>query len=127
MVVKFSSPATFAAVKEVWLKWQSFYHTKSVEKMEIERKLYQLHHARKVKPGAITREEGLQIFAEKEAALLKSDLILYSAEYLAKYYLMKGFVWAEAVLDILIDNPKTVVNPLQCLTILVDCIQFITL
>ena len=113
-VVKFSSPATFAAVKEVWLKWKSFYHTKSVEKMEIERKLYQLHHARKVKPGAITREEGLQIFAEKEAALLKSDLILYSAEYLAKFiidYLMKGFVWAEAVLDIPIDNPKTVVNP----------------
>ena len=114
MVVKFSSPATFAAVKKVWLKWQSFYYTKSVEKMEIERKLYQLHHARKIKPGAITREEGLQIFAEKEAARLKSDLILYSAENLAKFridYLMKGFVWAEAVLDIPIDSSKTVVNP----------------
>ena len=115
-VVKFSSPATFAAVKKAWL-WQSFYHTKSVEEMEIERKLFQLHHARKLKPGALTREEGLQIFAEKEAALLKSDLFLYSAENLAKFrveyleYMMKGFVWAEAVLDIPVDNPKTVVNP----------------
>ena len=117
MVVKFSSPATFAAVIKVWLKWQSFYHTKSVEVMEIERKLYQLHHARKVKPGAITREEGLQIFAEREAMLVKSDILLYSAGALAKFvdeyleYMMKGFVWAEAVLHIPVDNPKTVVNP----------------
>ena len=117
MVVKFSSPATFAAVKKVWLKWQSFYHTKSVEEMEIERKLFQLHHARKVKPGAITREEGLQIIAEREAMLVKSDILLNSAGTLAKFvdeyleYLMKGFVWAEAVLQIPVDNPKTVVNP----------------
>ena len=116
-VVKFSSPATFAAVKKVWLKWQSFYHTKSVEKMEIERKLYQLHHACKVKPGAITREKGLQIFAEREAMLVKSDILLYSAGALAKFvdeyleYRMKGFVWAEAVLQIPVDNPKTIVNP----------------
>ena len=117
MVVKFSSPATFAAVKKVWLKWQLFYHTKSVEEMEIERKLFQLHHARKVKPGAITREEGLQIIAEREAMLVKSDILLNSAGTLAKFrveyleYMMKGFVWAEAVLDIPVDNPKTVVNP----------------
>ena len=110
-VVKFSSPATFAAVKKVWLKWQSFYHTKSVEEMEIERNDFQLHH---VVPGAINREAGLQIFAEKAAELSISLLFLYSAETLAKFrneYLMKGFVWAEAVLDIPIDNPKTVVNP----------------
>ena len=116
-VVKFSSPATFASVKRVWLKWQSCSKTKSVEEMEIERKLFQLLHASKRMPGA-TREEGLQIIAKTEAALLlKSVIFLYSAktfeeleeEYLE--YLMKGFVWAEAVLDIPIDNPKTVVNP----------------
>ena len=116
-VVKFSSPATFAAVKKVWLKWQSFYQIKSVEEMEIERNDFQLHHVLKTTPGVKSREEGLQIFAKKEAALLKSDLFLYSAENLAKFrieyleYLMKGFVWAEAVLDIPVDNPKTVVNP----------------
>ena len=110
-VVKFSSPATFAAVKSVWLKWQSFYRTKSVEEMEIERNDFQLHH---VVPGAINREAGLQIFA---AELSMSHLFLYSAETLAKFrneifeYMMKGFVWAEAVLDIPIDNPKTFVNP----------------
>ena len=117
MVVKFSSPATFAAVKKVWLKWESFYERKSVEKMEIERKLYQLHHASKVKLGAITREEGLQIIAKRTATLVKSDILLNSAGTLAKFvdeyleYMMKGFVWAEAVLDIPVDNPKTVVNP----------------
>ena len=112
-VVKFSSPATFAAVKKVWLKWQSFYHTKSVEEMEIERKNLQLHCLHK----SASREEGLQIIAEREATPVKSDILLNSAGTLAKIvdeyleYMMKGFVWAEAVLQIPVDNPKTVVNP----------------
>ena len=86
--------------------------------MEIERKLFQLLHASIRKPGAITREKGLQIIAKTEAALLlKCVIFLYSAETFEELeeeyleYLMKGFVWAEAVLDIPIDNPKTVVNP----------------
>ena len=112
-VVKFSSPATFAAVKKVWLKWQSFYHTKSVEEMEIERKILQLHCLHK----SASREEGLQIIAEREVTPVKSDILLNSAGTLAKIvdeyleYMMKGFVWAEAVLQIPVDNPKTVVNP----------------
>ena len=113
-VVKFSSPATFAAVKKAWLKWQSLYHTKSVEEMEIDRKLFQLRCLHK----SASREEGLQIIAKREAMRIKSDiLLLNSAGTLAKIvdeyleYMMKGFVWAEAVLHIPVDNPKTVVNP----------------
>ena len=115
-VVKFSSPATFAAVKSVWLKWQSFSKTKSVQDMTLERQKFQSYNL-KNKVVAEDRKESLTQYAEVDAWVLHSVSFLYSNEMFAKIeneyleYLMKGFVWAEAVLDIPVDNPKTVVNP----------------
>ena len=80
-IVKFSSPATFAAVKNTWKKWQSFSKIKSVEAMREERKHFQLSHIVKRKT-AKSREEGLKQFAKQESLIKKTDSFLCSTEKL---------------------------------------------
>ena len=112
-LVKFSSPATFAAVTKVWSKWQSF--SKSVEDMKQGRNHFQFHHM-KVRGFSKSREDGLKKFAEGDV-LLFGVRFLYSPKKFATiekeflYYLLDGFVWAETVLGIPTASPKTVVNP----------------
>ena len=111
-VVKFASPATFAGVKKVWCKWQSF--KMSVKDMKQQRNHFQFYQMKK--RGCQSREEGLTKYLEFNI-LLKRVLSLYSTTTFSKIkkeyleYLRDGFVWGETVLGIPIGSPKTVVNP----------------
>ena len=112
-VVKFASPATFAGVKKVWCKWQSF--SKSVEDMKLGRNHFQLHHMKRLL--SLTREAGLKKFIEGDQVLSELSL-LYSPEKLATFkeeildFLIKGSVWAEDVLGIaMASGSNTAVNP----------------
>ena len=111
-LVKFSSPATFAAVKKVWCKWQSF--TMSVEEMKSKRNHLLLHQIRK--QGCKSKEEGLKKYQQSNI-LLNRVCFLYSSEIFSTIqkeyleYLTQGFVWAETVLGVPMASPKTVVNP----------------
>jgi hypothetical protein len=111
-LVEFASPATFAAVKGVWCKWQSF--TMSVEEMKSKRNDFQFYHMKRI--GCKNREEGLKKYVELNI-LLQKVFFLHSTETFATIkkefleYLRDGFVWAETVLGIPVANSKTVVNP----------------
>ena len=116
-VVKFSSPATFAMVKNVWKKW----HTRStgsqsVHEMKLERNSFQCHH---MKADKKTRREALKRFANVAVSklMLKSNFILHPSERIHTmekellHYLVEGTVWAETVLDIPSSTTNVIINP----------------
>ena len=112
-IVKFSSPASFAAVKNAWKKWQTF--SKRVEDMRVERKHFQSHFMNKVFL-ADNREKGLRNYVANDVLrILKNSL--YSTEMYPEIekgffeYQIDGYVWAEEVFNIPTGDPKTVVNP----------------
>ena len=115
-IVKFSSPASFAAVKIAWKKWQSFSIAKSIKEMQVERECFQLYHMQSV--VAKSRMDGLVDCAKANALQFQSNGFVHSpsTETIEKEfleYLLKGNVWGEEVLGIPIGDPipKTVVNP----------------
>ena len=118
-IVKFSSPASFAAVKNAWKKWQAFSKIKSVEEMRIERNYFQLNFliVLEIMPKSKCREEGLKECARQATLVLQNSTFLCSTGTLCKInnkifeYLMEGYVWAEEVLGIPVGDTKTVVNP----------------
>ena len=113
-VVKFSSPATFAVVKNVWKKW----HTRSIELQSVheDRNSFQCHHLNADKK---TRREALQRVAHVEVSklMLKSTFIVQPSERIGKmkkehlHYMVEGTVWAENVLDIPSSTTDMVINP----------------
>ena len=115
-VVKFSSPATFAMVKNVWGKWLTrSMELQSLHEMKLERNFLQCHRLNADKK---TRREALQAIAHNDVnkLMLKSTLIVHperinrmEKEYL--HYLMEGTVWAESVLDIPSSTTNVVINP----------------
>ena len=112
-LVKFSSPATFAAVKKVWSKWQSF--SKSVKDMKLERNHFQFHHMKR-HFASKTREDCLKKFVEQNKLLFDANFIcchekltIFQKEILE--FLTCGFSWAETVLGVSISTSETVVNP----------------
>ena len=112
-IVKFSSPASFAAVKNTWKKWQSF--SKCVEDMRVERKHFQSHFMKKVFL-ADNREKGLRDYVANDVLRILSNSLYCTETYpeIEKEifeYQIDGYVWAEEVLNIPIGDPKTVVNP----------------
>ena len=116
-VVKFSSPATFATVKNIWEKWHTHsMKLRSVDKMKSERNSFQCHH---MKADKETRREALKRFANVAVSklMLKSNFILHPSERIHTmekellHYLVEGTVWAETVLDIPSSTTNVVVNP----------------
>ena len=113
-MVKFSSPASFAAVSATWKKLQSSSITKSVQEMQVKRTHFQSYHMQKVDKS---RKDGLVDCTKGNVLLLQSNSFLHSTETFSKVekefleYLFKGYVWVEEVLGIPIGDPKTVVNP----------------
>ena len=110
-IVKFSSPASFAAVKNAWKMWQAFSITISVEKMQVKRNHFQQYNIQLVMSQG--REEGLLMFSKQSVMLLQNSEFIQSSKFDKKFleYLLKGYVWAEEVLGIPIGDLKTVVNP----------------
>ena len=116
-VVRFSSPATFAAVKKLWSKWNSPMK-QSVDEMKLARNSFQFHHL-KAFGDYKAREEGLKAIGQKDfnLYLLKNIHLLHSSKTIGimekehLHYLMEGTVLVESILGIPSSTLKTVVNP----------------
>ena len=117
-VVRFSSPATFAAIKEVWGNWLSHsMEPGSIDEMKLQRNSFQCHHLSALGEKK-TRDEVLEEIATRDVTVLmvKATRTVYSEkistmvkEYLS--YLKEGTVRAESVLDTISTTSTTVLNP----------------